>query len=169
MKRLVFALSLVLAASFANAQTGEVPALSDVLSGMSEVEINSLENDVNDDGSITGDIDIAIDGAVTEAISDGLITADQADMAREALSIVNANADYFNFDILDVIAEGIGNGDFTLAEVNETLKGFQSLSEAGKAIVASEDFTGDPAEADFQSLSAADQAVVTNSMPAVQP
>lgn len=169
MKKLALALPLVVAASFANAQTGEVPALSDVLSGMSDTEISSLEEGVNDDGSITGDIDIAIDGAVSEAIADGLITEDQADMAREALSIVNANADYFNFDILDVIADGIENGDFTLAEVNETLKGFQSLSEAGKAVVASEDFTGDPNEADFQSLSAADQAIVTNSMPAVQP
>lgn len=169
MKKIVFALPVIAMASFAQAQTGEVPALSDVLSSMSETEISSLEADVANDGSITGDIDVAIGSAIDDAITDGLITADQADMAREALTIVNANSDYFNFDILAVIEEGLGNGDFTLEELNQTLSGFQSLSEAGKAIVAQESFTGDPNEADFQSLSAEDQAIVTNSMPAVQP
>ncbi|MCE2518178.1 MAG: hypothetical protein J4F41_10265 [Alphaproteobacteria bacterium] len=169
MKKIAIALPIIAMASFAQAQTGEVPALSDVLSGMSETEISTLEADVANDGSITGDIDVAIDGAIDDAITDGLITADQADMAREALTIVNANADFFNFDILAVIEDGLSNGDFTLEELNQTLSGFQSLSEEGKAIVAQESFSGDPSQPDFQSLSAEDQAIVTSAMPAVQP
>lgn len=154
-------------ASFANAQTGEVPSLADVLDGMSDTDVASLEDETSTEGSIGEDFDVAMDSAISDAISDGLITSEQAEMAREALSIVNANADFFNFDILAVIEEGLGNGDFTLDELNTTLNSFQQLSDAGKAIVADESFDDDPSSASFQSLSAEDQAIVTSSMPAV--
>ena len=116
--------------------------------------------------------------AVSEAIEEGLISAEEAADATASLSLVADNAQFFNFDILDAIASVVESGEFTMAEVRSTLEGFNSLSEAGKTVVGQEsfdyiaahdsdhdDYTS--AKAHWDSLSAADQAVVENQMTAI--
>lgn len=184
MKKILAISAFAVALPFAAAaqETGiEVPSLQSVLSTMNESEISAAETNIAEQGTISGDLDVAIDQAVSEAVAEGLITADQADDAAAALEIVNANSQFFNFDILDVIGEGLENGDFDIESVRETLGGFQNLSDAGKGVVGNEQFSvyqfdqndnivvdgnGDPVYSnDFSALSSADQSVILNQMP----
>lgn len=163
----------------------EIPSLADVVSNMDATELSEMESSIADMGSIAVDVDIAVDAsvelAVSEAIEDGLISAEEAADATASLSLVADNAQFFNFDILDAIASIVESGEFTMAEVRSTLEGFNSLSEAGKTVVGQESFdyiaahdSSDPsdpeyiaAKAEWDSLSAADQAVVENQMTAI--
>ena len=184
MKKLFFASSAfaLLFSGAAFAQDVEVPALTDVLSGMSDTEVAEMESSVAVDGSLGADLDIVVDAAVAEAITDGLITAEEAADATASLNIVTANAEFFDFDILDAIGEVIASGEFSMSDIRETLEGFNTLSDAGKAVVGQESFdfyagyfayqNGDTANQDasaqaiWNSLSAADQAIVMT-MPVV--
>lgn len=160
----------------------EIPSLADVVSNMDASELSEMESSIAEMGSIAVDVDIAVDAtveaAVSEAIEEGLISAEEAADATASLSLVADNAQFFNFDILDAIASIVESGEFTMAEVRSTLEGFNSLSEAGKTVVGQEsfdyiaahdsdhdDYTS--AKAQWDSLSAADQAVVENQMTAI--
>ena len=186
MRRLI--LSLTVSAFFvpfcASAQeTGavEIPSLADVVSNMDASELSEMESSIAEMGSIAVDVDIAVDATVEAAVSEaieGLISAEEAADATASLSLVADNAQFFNFDILDAIASIVESGEFTMAEVRSTLEGFNSLSEAGKTVVGQESFdyiaahdSGHSdyttAKAQWDSLSAADQAVVENQMTAI--
>ena len=160
----------------------EIPSLADVVSNMDASELSEMESSIAEMGSIAVDVDIAVDAtveaAVSEAIEEGLISAEEAADATASLSLVADNAQFFNFDILDAIASIVESGEFTMAEVRSTLEGFNSLSEAGKTVVGQEsfdyiaahdsdhdDYTS--AKAQWDSLSAADQAVVESQMTAI--
>ena len=169
MKKIALTAVLYATTSFsAFAQTGaEVPSLQSVLGAMNEAEVSQVESTVSEQGSFTEDIDVAIEQAVSEAVSEGLITAEQASEAAASLQIINSNAEFFNFDILATIGEVIEQGA-SIEDVRATLEGFQQLSDAGKAIVGQESFyvsDGDGNSAAFDSLSAADQAVINSQMP----
>ena len=165
MKKIVLAASFVVASSFSSfAQTGgevEVPPLGEVLSTLSEIEVEAVEGNLAGGSGIAEDIDIAIDQAVADAVAEGIITQEQAADAAASLELVNANAEFFSFNIVDTIAEVVESGEVSIEDVRATLEQFNQLSDAGKAIVGQEDFT--PSE-DLSSLSAADQAIV-NQMP----
>ena len=186
MKKFLFASSAfaLLFSGAAVAQDVEVPALTDVLSGMSDTEVAEMESSVAVDGALGADLDIVVDAAVAEAISDGLITAEEAADATASLNIVSANAEFFDFDMLDVIGEVIASGEFSMADIRGTLEGFNNLSDAGKTVVGQESFDfysgyfayqpgGDAsaqdasAKAIWDSLSAADQQIVITQMPVV--
>ena len=88
MKKITFAALLVVAPlSFAaQAQdTAAVPSLADVMGGMSDAEVSTMENDTANAGSLSLDMDWTIEAAVSEAIADGLITADQAEDAAATM------------------------------------------------------------------------------------
>ena len=169
MKKIALIAVLYATTSFsAFAQTGaEVPSLQSVLGAMNEAEVSQVESTVSEQGSFTEDIDVAIEQAVSEAVSEGLITAEQASEAAASLQIINSNAEFFNFDILATIGEVIEQGA-SIEDVRATLEGFQQLSDAGKAIVGQESFyvsDDNGNSAAFDSLSDADQAVINSQMP----
>lgn len=162
----------VFAATGAFAQssdTGAIPSLADVMGSMTSEEVSQMESNVSDGGSLSMDMDMSIETAVNDAVAEGLISADQAEDAAATLEIVSSNAEFFNFDILDAIGEVIASGEFSMEEVRQTLEGFNTLSDAGKALVGNEEF--DASDTDdgslFSQLSDADKAIVLNNMPVV--
>ena len=146
-----------------------VPSLADVIGTLSSDEISQMESDVSEEGSLSLDMDVTVEAAVNEAIEDGLISADQAEDAAASLELIQANADFFNFDILDAIGEVIESGEFSIEEIRQTLEGFNTLSEAGKSLVGNEDFdaTDTSENSLFNQLSDADKQIVMNEMPVV--
>lgn len=174
-KKIIFPalLSLSLPFGLAIAQSSQQTAtpllLGDVLKTMSQQEISQMERDVSDTGSLSIDMDISIQAAVDNAIADGLIDIDDADDAAATLSLVSSNAEFFNFDILDAIDEVIENGTFSIDQVRQTLEGFDSLSDEGKALVGDEQFdVADTSDGSlFSQLSDSDKAIVLNNMPVV--
>ena len=147
-----FALTL----GFANAQ--EVPPLSDVIQNMDPRALEQMATVGGKIEPITGDVDAVIDSAVNDAVKSGVISADQAGDMAASLQVVNANAQFFDFDILGTIGEGIKDGDFNMSEVRTTLEGFNNLSDAGKALVGQESF--EASDAQLGQLSDADRAIV---------
>ena len=153
--------------SFVGSQTGaevEVPPLSEILGSLSGIQIEALEGDVSTGAGLTEDIDIAIEQAVSEAVAEGVITQEQAADAAASLAIVNANAEFFDFDILDAMGDAIEQG-LSIEEVRLTLESFNSLSDAGKAIVGQNSFTGSGDS--YNALSDSDKAIV-DAMPVFQ-
>ena len=154
--------------SFAqSSDTGAIPSLADVMGSMSSEEVSQMESNASEN-SLSMDMDVSIETAVNDAVADGLITAEQAEDAAATLEIVSSNAEFFNFDILDAIGEVIESGEFTMEEV-QTLEGFNTLSDAGKALVGNEQFdaTDTASGSLFSQLSDADKAIVLNNMPVV--
>lgn len=150
-------------------ETGAVPSLADVMGSMSEAEVSQMESNVSSAGSLSMDMDVSIEAAVNDAISEGLISADQAEDAAATLEIISSNAEFFNFDILDAIGEVIESGEFSIEDIRQTLEGFNTLSDAGKALVGNETFDStDTSDGSlFSQLSDADKAIVLNNMPVV--
>lgn len=152
-----------------SSETGAIPSLADVMGTMTSEEVSQMESNVSDGGSLSMDMDMSIETAVNDAVAEGLISADQAEDAAATLEIVSSNAEFFNFDILDAIGEVIASGEFSMEEVRQTLEGFNTLSDAGKALVGNEEF--DASDTDdgslFSQLSDADKAIVLNNMPVV--
>lgn len=172
MKKITFVALLVAAPlSFAaQAQdTAAVPSLADVMGGMSDAEVSTMENDTANAGSLSLDMDGTIEAAVSEAIADGLITADQAEDAAATMELIQANAEFFNFDILDALGEVIESGEFSMDQIRTTLEGFNNLSDAGKALVGNSEFdVADDSDGSlFNQLSDADKAIVASQMPVV--
>ena len=149
--------------------TGAIPSLADVMGSMTDAEVSQMESNVSDAGSLSMDMDVSIETAVSDAIEDGLISADQAEDAAATLEIISSNAEFFNFDILDAIGEVIESGEFSMQDIRQTLEGFNTLSDAGKALVGNEEFDStDTTDGSlFSQLSAADKAIVLNNMPVV--
>jgi len=171
MQKIVFpaVLGLWLPIGLAVAQTSsqsENPLfLGDVIKTMSQQEISQMQ----DTGSLSIDMDISIQAAIDDAIAQGVIGADDADDAAATLSLVSANAEFFNFDILDAIGSVIEDGTFSMDQVRQTLEGFNNLSDEGKTLVGDRQFdVADTSDGSlFNQLSDADKSIVLNSMPVV--
>ena len=118
----------------------EVPSLADVLNDMNDVEILEMEQSVFDTGALDFDTQSIIQNEIEAALEEGLISPEQASDLDIALEIVNANAEYFDFDILQEISDLIEEGEFPEAQIRQTLQAFDSLSDADKALVANEGF-----------------------------
>ena len=169
------------------AQEIAVPALADVVGSLDASEISQMEASIDDLGSLSFDADVAIDNAVSDAIAEGLISAEDATDASASLSIISDNQQFFDFDIVDVLGEVIESGEFDIGQIRETLEGFNSLPDIDKAIVGQETFDTyggyytyacDPsctpqqindrvpaAKTQFDSLSTTGRDIVLNNMP----
>jgi hypothetical protein len=144
----------------------EVPSLADVLSEMSDVEISEMEQSVFDAGALDFDTQSMIQNEIEAALEEGLISPEQASDVDIALEIVNANAEFFDFDILKEISELIAEGEFSEAQIRQTLQAFDSLSDADKALVTSEEFdANDVNNALYQQVSAEGKAIIQANMP----
>ena len=163
MKKSIVVILSVLWSSFAFAQTSDVPSLGDVIGSLSSTELDTMVSSVDDTG-ITSDLDLAVDTAViNQAVSEGLITETEAADIETALGIVEANAQFFDFDIANTIGEAIANGVITAAQAAETLKIFNQLSDAGKTLVGNEGFAATSGNAYYDGLTDADKALVDSS------
>ena len=132
-------------AQTAQLSDSEIAPLANVISGMSETEITQMEQTV-------------IEGAISmEALCDSAV----------AQQIANANAEFFDFDILDEIATIIAEGEFTEAQIRSTLEGFNNLSDADKALVGQYNFEADASNTLYQQVSAAGKTIIANQMPAL--
>jgi len=144
----------------------EVPSLADVLNDMNDVEILEMEQSVFDTGALDFDTQSMIQNEIEAALEEGLISPEQASDLDIALEIVNANAEYFDFDILQEISDLIEEGEFSEAQIRQTLQAFDSLSDADKALVANEGFdASDPANALYQQVSAEGKSIIQANMP----
>ena len=168
-KTMVITATMLFAAPALAQESTGVPSLADVMGSLSSDEISQMENSVAEEGSLSLDMDITVEAAVSEAIEDGLISADQAEDAAASLELIQANADFFNFDILEAIGEVIESGEFSVEEIRQTLEGFNTLSDAGKSLVGNEEFdvTDTSDSSLFNQLSDADKQIVLNQMPIV--
>jgi len=144
----------------------EVPSLADVLNDMNDVEILEMEQSVFDTGALDFDTQSMIQNEIEAALEEGLISPEQASDLDIALEIVNANAEYFDFDILQEISDLIEEGEFSEAQIRQTLQAFDSLSDADKALVANEGFdANDPGNALYQQVSAEGKSTIQANMP----
>ena len=144
----------------------EVPSLADVLNDMNDVEILEMEQSVFDTGALDFDTQSMIQNEIEAALEEGLISPKQASDLDIALEIVNANAEYFDFDILQEISDLIEEGEFSEAQIRQTLQAFDSLSDADKALVANEGFdANDPGNALYQQVSAEGKSIIQANMP----
>ncbi len=144
----------------------EVPSLADVLNDMNDVEILEMEQSVFDTGALDFDTQSMTQNEIEAALEEGLISPEQASDLDIALEIVNANAEYFDFDILQEISDLIEEGEFSEAQMRQTSQAFDSLSDADKALVANEGFdANDPGNALYQQLSAEGKSIIRANMP----
>lgn len=147
-------LTISLSTSFVRAQETEIVPLGEAISGLTEQDIAEQAST----GGMSAQIDAALDSAmVSEALEQGLITQEEAGSLNQALEIIEANVDNFDFDIQATITEALNNGDVNIQQVVETLNAFDQLSDAGKAIVGQETFSPFDGQGD---LSDADWAIV---------
>jgi hypothetical protein len=152
-------------AQTAQLSDAEIAPLADVISGMSETEITQMEQTVIDVGSLTSDVELVIETAVSEAVRKGAISMEALSDSAVAQQIANANAEFFDFDILDEIATIIAEGEFTEAQIRSTLEGFNNLSDADKALVGQYNFEADASNTLYQQVSAAGKTIIANQMP----
>ena len=158
-----------LVGSLTAAHAQDIPPLADVIQNMDPQSLQQMATVGGQIEPITGDVDAVINTAVNDAVRDGVIAADQAADATASLTIINANAEYFNFDILGAIGDAVSGGDVSMSEVRSTLEAFNRLSPAGKAIVGNENFdVTDSNNALFGQLSQADRTIVLGAMPVFQ-
>ena len=143
----------------------EILPLSEVIEAMSDADILQMEEAANEVGTLTIDLEQAIESAVEDAVATGAVAPEMSADAAATLEIVNANAEFFDFDILDEIATVIAEGEFTEAQIRQTLEGFNQLSDADKALVGQESFEADEANALYAQVSAAGKAIIASSMP----
>lgn len=132
--------SVVLIGGVAHA---EVPDLAGAIQSLDAAQMSAFEADIGSSESvISADIDFAFDTAVVnEALEQGLITEAEAADLDSALAVVEANQEFFDFDIANMIATLIASGGLTPAQAAETLALFDSLSDADKTIVGQESFS----------------------------
>jgi uncharacterized membrane protein len=147
------------------AQT-EITPLADVLGNMSPQERQSFDQNISEAQGLSSEVSRAVDAAtVSQALEAGLITEEQASAVSEALEIIEANADSFNFDVQSAIEQGLADGSLTMSQVTETLNAFVQLSDAGKALVGNQAFVPEANNQYYSALSDADKAIVDSVSP----
>ena len=97
-----------------------VSSLVDVLSEMDDVEILQMEQTVTDTGTLDLDTDMVVENQITAALEEGLILPENPGDVEVVMAIVNANAEYFYFDILQEISDLIAEGEFGETQIRQT-------------------------------------------------
>lgn len=161
------AFSLLLCAPLAVAQS-HVPSLQSSLSELTPDQREVFDSNITSAGSLSENVGRAIDQAqVGAALEQGLITQAEAADLNSALSIIEANADKFNFDVNAALTEALASGEVSAAEIAAITSAFSNLSEAGQSIVGQEAFGSDTPEGQalYESLSDVDRAIVDSVEP----
>jgi hypothetical protein len=143
----------------------EIVPLADLIETMTDAEISQMEDAAMGTESLTFDVEQMIEAAVEEAVATGTVGPELTETAAAVVELVNANAEFFDFDILDEIAGIIAEGEFTEAQIRQTLEGFNQLSDADKALVGQEAFEAIDSNALYQQVSAAGKTIIAEKMP----
>ena len=143
----------------------EIVPLADLIDKMTDAEINQMEEAAMETESLTFDVEQMIEAAVEEAVATGTVGPELTENAVAVVELVNANAEFFDFDILDEIADIIAEGEFTEAQIRQTLEGFNQLSDVDKALVGQETFEAIDSNALYQQVSAAGKTIIAEKMP----
>lgn len=152
----------ILIATFVSTVSGtafaasHVPSLEASIQALSPEQQQAMETNVEAMTILNPQIEQAIGSAkVAAALEQGLITEEQAQDLETAISVIEANADKFDFDVGAYMSDAIANGDITAEQAAFTLSSFDQLSDAAKAIVGSGDWDGNT-----DGFSAADAAII---------
>lgn len=133
-----------------------VPSLEASIQALSPGQQQAMESNAEAMTLLNPEIEAAVGSAkVAAALEQGLITEEQAQDLDTAISVIEANAEKFDFDIASYMSEALANGDISAEQAAFTLSAFDQLSEEAKAIVGSEDFDGNT-----DGFSAADAAII---------
>ena len=141
MKKIISAVAFATVATSAWAQ---VPELGDVLGELSTTELDAFNTELDTavEPMLDIDLDISIDIAtVNEAVSQGLITTDEAADLESALSIIEENAGYFDFDFDEFVADALSAGYMTISDVTEVMTIFATLTPEQKTVIGSATFS----------------------------
>ena len=135
-------ISAVAFATVAASSWAQVPELGDVLGDLSSAELQDFNDSLVSEDSIMlddfeGTLNVAV---VNQAFESGLISADEASDVEAALEILEANTQFFDFDLLGLIDELLAEGVVTTEELYTTLDLFNQLSVADKTEVGKESF-----------------------------
>jgi len=159
MKKLV--LSSVMFLSVSAFSETQIPSLQSSLADLNPQQLEVFNENINAAGTLSENVGAAIDQAqVGAALEQGLITQAEAADLNTALQIIEENADKFDFDVNAAITEALAAGEVTAAEVAAITTAFSSLSDAGQSIVGQEAFDAVEGNPLYDSLSAADRAIV---------
>ena len=139
MKKIISAVAFATVATSAWAQ---VPELGDVLGELSTTELDAFNDSLVEAPSvITEDLEVTLDLVlVNDALDQGFINESEAEDLETALGIIEANADFFNFDLQGLLAQLLEAGFITPEEIASTLQVFDTLTPADKQVVGDETF-----------------------------
>lgn len=134
---------LVIGCASSVAYGADIPDLSSSIEALDASQLSAFEADIGGvESVISADVDFAFDTAVVnEALEQGFITEAEAADLDSALEVIEANQEFFDFDIASLIGDLISGGNLTPAYAAETLAIFNGLSDADKAIVGQSSFS----------------------------
>jgi len=121
----------------------EVPSLESAIEALPQDQFTEFEAQFDAAESvITADVDFAIDTAVVaEAVEQGFISETEAADLETAVSLIEANQEFLDFDVINFIATQVESGNISAATAAGTLEIFNNLSDADKAIVGQSSFS----------------------------
>ena len=164
MKRLVkisAVFVVTLSVSHVVVAASHVPSLEASVNALSVEDRAAFEQNSQALTGMNADVDTAIQQVrVNKAVEEGLMTPEEAQNMETALSILEANADNFNFDVKAAIADAYDQGLVTQDQIVQTLQAFDSLSDAAKLLVGNSEFDAVEGNELYDQLSAADKAIV---------
>ena len=160
MKRIFLVLSLLYAASSFAENHDQVASLSDALNNASEDQLASME--IIDTSLSEISVELEAGDLIETAFEQGDFSPEDLISMDEAAEILEANLDFFDFDIVSLIGDALESGDVTEEEVAYTLMIFSTLSAADRTIVGQEEFTGDTTDASWAQISSEGQTIICN-------
>ena len=144
-------------ASTSNAQN--VPSLADAIAAADPVQVEELQNGLPAMSLSDSGTGINVETVVLSGLDRNQFNADEITDLEAALSVINANAEYFRFDIAAVLQDVINSGEITAAEAAAVMRQFALLSpEAKDRIGSNPNFNG--SESDLNGLTPADVAII---------
>ena len=160
MKKLITILILFYSTSSFAENHDQIPSLSEALESAGEDQLANL--DFTETSFSEMSIDLDAGDLIVTSIEQGDFSPEDIEFLGEAAEILEANIDFFDFDIVATIQDALAQGNVTEEEVAYTLMIFSTLSSADRTVVAQESFSGDTSDASWGDISAAGQATICN-------
>ena len=136
----------------------QISSLSDALENANDDQLASLEIVDTSFSEVT--IELEAGDIIETAFEQGDFSPEDLISMDEAAEILEANLDFFDFDIVSLIGSALESGDVTEEEVAYTLMIFSTLSAADRTVVGQESFTGDTTDASWSDISTEGQNII---------
>ncbi len=128
---LIFTCCAMIASTSDAAQN--VPSLADAIAAADPGQVEELQNELPAMSLSTSSNGINVETVVLSGLDRSQFNADEIADIEALLSVINANAEYFRFNIAAVIRDAIDSGDSTVADQAALMREFALLSPEGKA------------------------------------